>query len=108
MADGHLNQLTEMSVMPEALVVTAGTSRPPLSVVGPLLDISAHAAVRTAAAPTPTQRDRLTTSRTVFILSPPTKPSADRHGPMRIRWPMQVSPVESPKREHTPLRRASC
>jgi hypothetical protein len=33
-AEGHLNQLTEMSVLPEAPVVTGGTSCAPVSIVG--------------------------------------------------------------------------
>jgi hypothetical protein len=60
-ADGHFDSLTEMSVLPEAEVVTAGTSWLPLSATGPRLvwAIPAHPAPRTAAAPTPSQRDRL-------------------------------------------------
>jgi hypothetical protein len=60
-ADGHFDSPTEMSVVPEAEVVTAGTSWLPLSGIGPLLvwAIPAQPATRTAAAQTPNQRDRL-------------------------------------------------
>jgi hypothetical protein len=72
-ADGHLDGLAEMSVVPEAVVVTGGTSSAPLRAVMPLvyLGVLAHPATRSAAAPRPNQRDRLRTGCSDVIVCPP-------------------------------------
>src|SRR5580765_5515158 len=61
--DGHRDGLAEMSVVPDAVVVTGGTWLAPLSDVTPLvfLGVLVHPATRSAAAPRPNQRDRLRT-----------------------------------------------
>src|SRR5688572_8667505 len=71
--DGHRDGLTEMFVVPEAFVVTGGTSSAPLSAVMPLvcLGLLAHPAPRSATTPRPTQRDRLRTGCTDVIVCPP-------------------------------------
>src|ERR1700682_4092953 len=55
-----------MSVVPEALPPTGGTSWAPVSLAG-ALPAPAHPAARIAAMPMPTQRDRFAIRRGVFI-----------------------------------------
>jgi hypothetical protein len=64
---------TAIVPLPDAAVVTGGTSWLPLSVtmVPPLEDMLAHPATRIAAPPMPAHRDRFTTSRSTFIRLPP-------------------------------------
>ena len=71
--DGHREGLAEMSVVPEAVVVTGGTCAAPLSAVTPLalLGVLAHPATMSAAAPRPNQRDRLRTGCSDVIVCPP-------------------------------------
>src|SRR6185369_14535624 len=71
--DGHRDGLAEMSVVPDAVVVTGGTWLAPLSDVTPLVFLwwLAHPATRSAAAPRPNQRDRLRTGCSDVIVCPP-------------------------------------
>jgi hypothetical protein len=72
-AFAHRDGLAEMSVVPDAVVVTGGTSSAPLSAVMPLVFLGwlAHPATRSAAAPRPNQRDRLRTGCSDVIVCPP-------------------------------------
>jgi hypothetical protein len=68
--DAHLVKVTVMSVEPEELPPTGGTSWPPVSLTGalPLAGIPAHPAARIAAMPIPAQRDRAEMSRSLLNL----------------------------------------